>query len=101
MPINVKTNNASVSTLNDLNKTSRALQRTFERISSGQRIARAADDAAGLGVAENLRAAHTSAAVAARNTNDGISVISVAEGATAEVGSILVRMRELAVQGAS
>jgi len=101
MPITVKTNNASVSTLNDLNKTSRALQRTFERLSSGQRIARAADDAAGLGVAENLRAAHTSAAVAARNTNDGISVIAVAEGATAEVGNILVRMRELAVQGAS
>jgi flagellin len=65
------------------------------------RIARAADDAAGLGVAENLRAASSSATVAARNTNDGISVISIAEGATNEVGNILVRMRELAVQSSS
>jgi len=87
--------------LTDLSKTSRALGRSFERISSGKRIARAADDAAGLGVAENLRAASTSASVAARNTNDGISANSIAEGATNEVGNILVRMRELAVQSAS
>ncbi|MFN7142986.1 MAG: flagellin [Myxococcota bacterium] len=101
MAIDVKTNTASLNALNQLNRTTRALSRSFERISSGQRIARAADDAAGLGVAENLRAVHTSAAVAARNTNDGISIISVAEGASGEVGNILVRMRELAVQGAS
>lgn len=101
MPINVKTNTAAVNALTDLNKTSRALSRSFERISSGERITRAADDAAGLGVAEHLRAEHTSARVAARNTNDGISVIAVAEGASSEVGSILVRMRELAVQSAS
>src|SRR4051812_19230946 len=101
MAINVKTNTASVNALNDLNKTSRALSRSFERISSGQRISRAADDAAGLGVAENLHAASTSAAVAGRNTNDGISIISVAEGASSEAGNVLTRMRELAVQGAS
>ncbi len=101
MAITVKTNTAAGTTLTDLSRTSRALARSFERISSGLRIARAADDAAGLGVAENLRAAHTSATVAARNTNDGISIIAVAEGASSEVGNILVRMRELAVQSAS
>jgi len=101
MAIDVRTNMASINALNDLNATSRALSRTFERISSGKRIARAADDAAGLGVAENLRAASTSAAVASRNTNDGMSVIAVAEGASSEVGNLLVRMRELAVQSAS
>jgi flagellin len=101
MAITVKTNTASNKALTDLNKTSRALSRSFEKISSGKRIARASDDAAGLGVAENLRAASSSAAVAARNTNDGISTISIAEGATNEVGNILVRMRELSVQSAS
>jgi flagellin len=101
MAIDVRTNMASINALNELNTTTRALSRSFERISSGKRIARAADDAAGLGVAENLRAASTSAAVASRNTNDGMSMIAVAEGASSEVGNILVRMRELAVQSAS
>jgi len=101
MAITVKTNTAAGSVLTDLNKTSRALGRSFERISSGLRIARAADDAAGLGVAESLRAAHTSATVAARNTNDGMSIVAIAEGASNEVSNILVRMRELAVQSAS
>ena len=101
MAITVKNNSAAANALNNLNQTSRALSRSFERISSGQRIARAADDAAGLGVAENLRAASNSAEVAGRNTNDGISIISVAEGASSEVSGILTRMRELAVQGAS
>jgi len=101
MAITVRTNTSASGALKDLNRTSRALARSFERISTGKRIARAADDAAGLGVAENLRAASSSAAVAGRNTNDGISMIAVAEGATSEVANILVRMRELAVQGAS
>jgi flagellin len=101
MAITVKTNTSASNALTALNRTSRALSRSFERISSGLRISRAADDAAGLGVAENLRAAHTSATVASRNVNDGISIIAVAEGATNEVSNILVRMRELAVQSAS
>ena len=101
MAITVKTNTAAGNALTALNRTSRSLSRSFERISSGLRISRAADDAAGLGVAENLRAAHTSATVASRNVNDGISIIAVAEGATNEVSNILVRMRELAVQSAS
>lgn len=85
----------------NLARTSRALTRNFEKISSGLRIARSADDAAGLGVAENLKALHRSADVAARNINDGISLISVADGAASEVGSILTRLRELAVQSSS
>ena len=101
MAITVKTNTAASNALTALNRTSRSLSRSFERISSGLRISRAADDAAGLGVAENLRAAHTSATVASRNVNDGVSIIAVAEGATNEVSNILVRMRELAVQSAS
>lgn len=101
MAITVKTNMAATGALNALNKTSRALAGSFARISSGLRISKAADDAAGLGVAENLKAAYKSADVAARNVNDGISIIGVAEGAAGEVGDILVRMRELAVQSAS
>lgn len=101
MALTVRTNAAASTALSNLNQTSRALQRSFERLSTGKRISRAADDAAGLGAAEKLHAASTSATVAARNVNDGISIISVAEGAASEVGSILTRMRELAVQGAS
>lgn len=101
MPLTVKSNTSATHALNELNKTTRALSRNFERISSGLRISRAADDAAGLGVAENLRAASQSAMVAMRNINDGISIIAVAEGAAGEVADILVRMRELAVQSAS
>lgn len=101
MALVVRTNIAAGKTLNQLNTSSRALQRSFERLATGKRISRSADDAAGLGVAENLLAASTSAAVAERNANDGISMISVAEGATSEIGSILTRMRELAVQASS
>jgi len=99
--ITVNTNTAANSALTKLSETSRRLNKSFERISSGLRIARAADDAAGLGVAENLKVAASSARVAARNIGDGISMIAVAEGASAEVTSILGRMRELAVQSAS
>jgi flagellin len=101
MAIVVRTNTAANNGITNLNKVSRALGRNFEKISSGLRIARAADDAAGLGVADKLRALHHSADQAARNINDGISFIGVADGAANEVGSILTRLRELAVQGAS
>ena len=101
MALNVKTNTAATTTLKHLGRTTRDLSRSFERISSGMRISRAADDAAGLGVAENLRAAHTSARVATRNINDGVSIIAIAEGSANEVANIIVRMRELAVQSAS
>lgn len=101
MPITVNTNTAANSALTRMNANGRKLAKTFERLSSGLRISSASDDAAGLGVAENLKVAAMSARIAVRNIGDGISMIAVAEGSSAEVGSILGRMRELAVQSAS
>ncbi len=101
MALTVNTNTAANRAMSELNKSARALSGSFARISSGLRISKAADDAAGLGVAENLRVAAASAKVAQRNVGDGISMVTVAEGASAEVASMLGRMRELAVQSAS
>ncbi|MBN2801389.1 MAG: flagellin FliC [Deltaproteobacteria bacterium] len=101
MALTVNTNVATQNALGNLNQTNRSLGSSFRKISSGLRISRAGDDAAGLAVAENLSAASSSLRQAARNTNDGISVIQTAEGATAEVGNILKRMRELAVESSS
>ena len=101
MALTVNTNTASLNAINNLNQTQRSLSGSYSRISSGLRITRAADDAAGLGVAENIAAQAASGRVAMRNTNDGISVIQTAEGAMDSVGDILARMRELAVQSSS
>lgn len=101
MALTVNTNVSSMTALGHLNRTNHNLESTFSRISSGLRINKAGDDAAGLAVAENLAAEQQSLRQAARNTNDGISVIQTAEGATNEVGDILKRMRELAVQSSS
>ena len=101
MALTVNTNLASMNTVAKVNRTNMGLQKTLGRISSGLRINSAADDAAGLGVAENLDAASRSMRQAMRNTNDGISVLQTAEGAANEVANILKRMRELAVQSAS
>jgi flagellin len=73
----------------------------LERLSSGSRINRAADDAAGLAISENLRAQIRGLKQANRNANDGISLAQVAEGGLNEVSNMLIRMRELAIQGAS
>jgi flagellin len=101
MALTVNTNTASLNAINNLNQTQRALGGNYQRISSGLRIAKAADDAAGLAVAESLNAQSASGRVAMRNTNDGISVIQTAEGAMDSVGDIISRMRELAVQSSS
>ena len=101
MPIVSNTNTAANNTLTQLNRSNRALSRNFERVSSGLRLSRAADDAAGLAVAESLRSQHRSAEVAARNINDGVSVIGVAEGGANEIANVIVRLRELAIQSAS
>ena len=85
MSMVVNTNTVSLNAQNNLNKTGRGLSKTFENISSGLRINNAADDTAGLAVAENLDAEQQSLRQAHRNTNDGISVIQTAEGATNEV----------------
>lgn len=77
------------------------MSKTMEKLSSGYRIVRAADDAAGLAISEKMRAQITGLSQAIRNAQDGISLIQTAEGALTEVHSMLNRMRELAVQSAN
>jgi len=101
MALIVQFNKASSTAQGDVAKTNRNLNNTFAKISSGLRITSASDDAAGLAVAENLSSEVGSLRQAKRNTNDGISVVQIAEGATNEVTDILKRMRELAVQSSS
>jgi flagellin len=101
MAMTVRTNTASMAASAELGRTNHRLGRTLERIASGLRINRAADDAAGLGVATNLESAVMSTQQAIRNANDGISIIQTAESAYEEVTDILQRMRELAVQSSS
>ena len=101
MSMTVRTNVASMMAAGSLGRTNKALTQSLSRISSGPRISKAADDAAGLGVATNLETSVVSTRQAMRNTNDGISIIQTAEGAANEVTDILQRMRELAVQSSS
>ena len=101
MSMTVRTNVASLMAQGSLGRTNRNLANSLARVSSGMRINKAADDAAGLGVATNLETSVSSTRVAMRNTNDGISIIQTAESASNEVTDILQRMRELAVQSAS
>lgn len=101
MALVINTNIASLSAQRNLNNASNQLSRSVERLSSGLRITRAADDAAGLGVSEALRAQIRSINQATRNANDGISLTQIADGAAGEIGNLLHRMRELATQAAS
>lgn len=101
MAIRINTNIDSVFAQKHLARTQRALRGTMEHLSSGLRLTRAADDAAGMGVSEKMRAHIRSLKMAARNCNDGISMVQTAEGALSETGDILSRMRELAVESAS
>jgi flagellin len=101
MAISIGLNIQSIQAQRQLNKTSGNLAKVYERLSSGQRINRAADDAAGLSIADSLRADQRIASVAIRNANDGISVIAIADGALSEITSVLNRMGELAEQSAN
>src|SRR5918997_5625415 len=94
---NVMANNAS----RNLSSTNVQLGKNLEKLSSGFRINRAADDAAGLVISENLRSQVGGLRVASRNAQDGISVAQTAEGALTEVHSMLQRMRELVLQAAN
>ena len=85
----------------NLFNSSAALSGNFARLSSGLRIASAADDAAGLGISERMRADIRSFSVASRNAQDGVSLVQTAEGALSEVSDILGRMRELSMQSAN
>jgi len=98
MALTVRTNIASLSAIHQLNRTQGSLTTSLERISSGLRVNRASDDAAGLSVAARMNSDNTSLTQAMRNTNDGISLIQTAEGGLNELNNILVRMRELSVQ---
>ena len=101
MGLRINTNIASLNAQKNLSRSQGALERSLDRLSSGLRITRAGDDAAGLAISENLRAQIRGLQQAQRNANDGISVIQTAEGALNEIGNILIRMRELSVQSAS
>ncbi|MES2744065.1 MAG: flagellin [Bdellovibrionota bacterium] len=101
MGIRVKTNVESLIAQNALGKSRAEVGSSIERLSSGQRINRSSDDAAGLAVSEQIRARLSSMDVAKRNANDGISYIQVAEGSLNEVTNVMMRMRELGSQAAS
>jgi len=98
MGMQINTNVAALNSYRNLSNTQNDLSKSLEKLSSGLRINRAADDAAGLAISEGLRAQIGGLTVAARNAQDGISVIQTAEGSLTEVHSILQRMRDLAVQ---
>jgi len=101
MGLRISTNMAAVSANRVLSKTNETQSKSYQRLSSGQRITQAGDDAAGLSISENLRAQIRSMAEAEKNANNGVSLVQVAEGGLSEVGNILVRLRELAIQSAS
>ena len=100
MGLRVNTNIASLGAQRNLFNSSAALSGNYARLASGLRIASAADDAAGLGISERMRA-DVARAVASRNAKDGVSLVQTAEGALSEVSDILGRMRELGMQSAN
>ena len=98
MGMQIATNTSALNAYRNLSSTQNDLSKSLEKLSSGNRINRAADDAAGLAISEGLRSQVGGLTVAARNAQDGISVVQTAEGALTEVHSILQRVRDLAVQ---
>ncbi|MSS73697.1 MAG: flagellin [Candidatus Latescibacteria bacterium] len=101
MPLRVNTNITALNTRRQLLVNNGELSKRIERLASGLRINRAADDAAGLSVSEGMRAQISGLKQAARNAEHGVNLIQTAEGALNEVSAILIRMRELSVQSAS
>lgn len=101
MGLRINTNVASLNAQRNLLGTKWGLDKSLERLSSGYRINRAGDDAAGLAISENLRAQIRGLKQSSRNAQDGVSLVQVAEGGLNEISSIMIRLRELAVQAAS
>jgi flagellin len=97
----INTNVAASITANALTKNERAMSQAMERLSTGQRINSASDDAAGLAISSRMTSQINGLNMAVRNANDAISLVQTADGALVEVSSMLQRMRELAVQAAS
>lgn len=101
MGMRITTNVGSINAQRTMTTSQREIQKSFAQLSSGSRITKAADDAAGLGISENLKSQIRSLGQAGRNANDAISMVQVAEGGLSEVSNILTRMRELGIQAAS
>ncbi|HNT87764.1 MAG TPA: flagellin [Candidatus Hydrogenedentes bacterium] len=101
MGLRINTNVPALNTARVLRRSTNALNKSLERLSSGLRINRAADDAAGLAIAESFRSQVLGTQVAQRNAQDGVSLVQTAEGALSETTNILQRIRELAVQSAN
>src|ERR687883_531848 len=98
MGLRINQNIAAMNSYRNLSVNDGMMSKSLEKLSSGFRINRAADDAAGLSISENLRSQVGGLKVAVRNAQDGISVVQTAEGALTESHAILQRMRDLAVQ---
>jgi len=101
MGLRVSTNIAAVNAQRNLGSSQMNIQDSLAKLASGSRINKAADDAAGLAISENMKAAIRSTRQANRNANDGISMVQTAEGGLNEIGNIIVRMRELGIQASS
>lgn len=101
MAINIRTNVPSLLAQRNLDQSTGQINTAYERLSSGLRINRARDDAAGLAIAESLKADSRVASVAIRNASDGISIISIADQAIGQIGNVLSRLAELAEQSAN
>ncbi|MDZ4677602.1 MAG: flagellin [Oligoflexia bacterium] len=101
MGFRVSTNIASVNAQRNLTNSQMAISDSYSKLASGSRINKAADDAAGLAISEQLKSEIRSARQANRNANDGISMVQVAEGGLNEISNIVTRLRELGIQAAS
>jgi flagellin len=101
MGMRISTNMASINAQRTLARSQNEIQTSMAQLASGSRITKAADDAAGLGVSEQLKSQIRSYSQASRNANDGISMVQVAEGGLGEISNILTRVRELAIQASS
>jgi flagellin len=101
MGLRIRTNISSINAQRNLENTTRSVGDDMTKLSSGYRINKAADDAAGLAISESMRAQVRSMQQAQRNANDGVSVVQIAEGSMNEITNILIRLRELATQAAS
>jgi flagellin len=101
MGLRINTNVSAISAQRALKSTNRSLGDNFRKLSTGERITRASDDAAGLAISENLKAQIRGFRQARRNAEDGISMVQVAEGSLSELSNMIIRLRELAVQASS
>ena len=101
MPLRVNNNISAINAQRSINRTTTELTRQLERLSSGMRVNRASDDASGLAVSEGMRSELAGLGQNVRNAEQAFNMLQVAEGSLQEVNNILVRMRELTVQGAS